>query len=1717
MVTFAIGQLNRRLLYALALGALLAACGAAQSRPGTQDSKAVSEPTFVGGGHILKVLSADRVVINRGQLDGLAADARRLAVFPVRRAKDGSNNTNTEIDSDFLLARGAVVELGPETAVVQLSAAASPVEVGDYVELALPVPNGFAGDPLFELAALDIELRTLDHDAPLYRLSDLTRDPSPARKALILQAMMGEIKAQTALAKTVFTARIEGGRFHGLGLGEAFERTTPADVEVFLMFMRAFPGKYIAHRWKLVEIYATWIINRTPDGDRERRVRLANPLIEQGLSSAEVGDFAGAEIAWRQALKLLPDDEKTKDRLKALEGIRLRREALERDPDDTALRWAHMVALFDRSAYKLCVQEIEVLERQKYRPMETKRYRAMILARQQRYAEAVALLREIVTAGPHVSAQSWLEYSEHMAAAKVNPNSMDAQLALARIHEADRAYDTALVAYRAAQDLAKTPAEMAHVREGQLRIGVLRDIDKLADWIDGDIRKHDLTSAETRIGRVLALCQKVGDTKRPAKLLQRFAETASENWEELASLRWRIKQLRHEPDNLEARLAVAWTMHLLGEFAAAKEQIDHVVKVDPKRAYAWQILARVLLLEGKLGDAERQAEQAIALDPGYAWPKVTLARIYVAKGQYEKAVEISEIAWKRLPEENDTQETRRAALMAKEAAEAIAKGQDVERQRLRLLRALVILELPAAVAEKTAELPAGTDAWRKGRQLLAETSSRQFKLEEVRQALVDATQGRSDGEAVPLRLRLEWAESALALRAKPRDSEMQVRTARALVALGRFHEALVLVGAAKPGTPAADAAEDARLGNEAEEAHRIGLDARLSGNADAAEQMHRKAREILLKIRSNRAHAMLWHISAALWAQGKTPQALELLRQSRPAAAATGDPAAVREVDLMIADIEAQQGALQARQVALDKAARHCAEEDNDYCLANLYNSLGDLASTEGRLRDAERLLRQSLHHGDRAGLRRLVRNGQGTLADIFLVAGNYPEVDRIARELLSESRKEKDPDNERMALMLLGAAAMRRGDAVAATKRFAEVYEVGRRSGNTWARAMARLFEGRAWLDAAHAPEKAVPLLQQAMELYRGLNDVYDEGRAQLALGEAEVALGRKGPARQRLQQALVLAQQIKSRGLTARAQIELARLELSEGQGAIAVDLAGQATLLTEVAEVAEDRWRAQHIFARSLDAVHREDLAFAAYQIAVDQLVAALAQSGGEADRDGALGVGYAREVFKDAVAFCLRTGKVEKALEWLELSRDAALRRVFDPGKLQAQNAGLRQDLERIKQAELQAVASKKALDKELLKPELERNTARVEALGKVAAHTDRELRQLMLQLNSKNPRMYQALSIKAEDIRALQNSLPEGAVVVEYFLADDALYIFLITKDTTKPRAFRVEVGAKQLEQAVFDWRASIAARNPMVRGKKRAEVLGAEPLAAQGRSLQLSRQLYAWLLGPIEAELASARTVLVVPYGPLYYLPIHALALPGLPEKPVYALEKYRIGYLSAATRFAVGGALRQGERTLLAFGNPDGSLPGARREVERLRSQAFPQAKVFYEADATKQKFLELAGQFRLIHLATHGVLEVDATASHLKMAGEPLTVYDITGLEGLDGRTELVVLSACDTALQLGKSTGEELISVASAFATAGAPALVASLWEVDDDATSELMSVFYSLLRDGKDAVGPIDTLEALRRAQLHVLRAQKDGKNPWGEPAYWAAFQLIGDFR
>lgn len=335
-----------------------------------------------------------------------------------------------------------------------------------------------------------------------------------------------------------------------------------------------------------------------------------------------------------------------------------------------------------------------------------------------------------------------------------------------------------------------------------------------------------------------------------------------------------------------------------------------------------------------------------------------------------------------------------------------------------------------------------------------------------------------------------------------------------------------------------------------------------------------------------------------------------------------------------------------------------------------------------------------------------------------------------------------------------------------------------------------------------------------------------------------------------------------------------------------------------------------------------------------------------------------------------------------------------------------------------------------------------------------------------------------------ELAALQQLLRSDERVVEFHALDDRLLAWVIAPDGIREVGYPLK--RHELDALVTAFRdAVIAGRQNVVDG---ADALGQV------------------LLAPL--QLHDGQRLIIVPHGPLHYLPFQALRTGGK-----YLIERHPLSIspsISIAAQLASGPA-RTTPR-LVAFGNPDVApeyaLPGSETEVKKLAT-LFPQAKLYLNAEASKSRFRSVAGDARLLHVAAHAQADtVDPLYSRILLANENgkqnfLEAHEVLGLT-LDD-VALVTLSACESGL--GRvADGDEVLGFPRAFLSAGSSSLIVSLWPVADDAAELLMTTLYGELAKGRDLQS------AMQTAQLAVLH--RDGM---AHPFFWAPFDVIGNWR
>lgn len=268
-----------------------------------------------------------------------------------------------------------------------------------------------------------------------------------------------------------------------------------------------------------------------------------------------------------------------------------------------------------------------------------------------------------------------------------------------------------------------------------------------------------------------------------------------------------------------------------------------------------------------------------------------------------------------------------------------------------------------------------------------------------------------------------------------------------------------------------------------------------------------------------------------------------------------------------------------------------------------------------------------------------------------------------------------------------------------------------------------------------------------------------------------------------------------------------------------------------------------------------------------------------------------------------------------------------------------------------------------------------------------------------------------------------------------------------------------------------------------------------------------AQQLYAWLIRPLEPDLASFRidTLVFIPDGPLRTVPMAALhdgrqfliekfaiaATPGLNLTDPKPIDRDKVRLLSSGLTRAVQGFP---------------SLPFVEEEINAIRT--------LYQGDqllnaefSTPRLEQELKDHpYGILHIATHGWFASDTTQSYLLTYNGKLSIDELDRLIGLfryrKDPLELLTLSACQT----GTGDDRSALGLAGVAIKAGARSALATLWFINDEASATLVSEFYRELRNPQ-----LSKAQALQHAQQRLL-----ADRVYEHPAYWSSFLLLNNW-
>jgi CHAT domain-containing protein/Tfp pilus assembly protein PilF len=411
--------------------------------------------------------------------------------------------------------------------------------------------------------------------------------------------------------------------------------------------------------------------------------------------------------------------------------------------------------------------------------------------------------------------------------------------------------------------------------------------------------------------------------------------------------------------------------------------------------------------------------------------------------------------------------------------------------------------------------------------------------------------------------------------------------------------------------------------------------------------------------------------------------------------------------------------------------------------------------------------------------------------------------------------------------------------------------------------------------------------------------------------------------------------------------------------------------------------------------------------------------------------------------------------------------------------------------------------------------------------------NREYEMLIDHLEQTYPNYYD-LKYRTETVSVtdIQKSIDNNTAILEYFLGDSSIYIFVITKDQFDVKTIN---------------------RDSILTNSINSLVNSLKSVSGKTAYLENAALLYQSLITPVESQIADKQKWIVIPDGELYKVPFEALLSNPVssPEEAEYKdidylVKEHELSYHYSSTLYLrnrsadqtyekdfVGFApvfskdnatLASTENSLFSLesikamwdlvtrdGKNLDELKYSETEVIQIRSMfATGKSRVFVHQDASEENFKKNLRNTKYVHVATHGFMQ----SENPKLSNLTFSQPDSADNDNEDGilysgetynldlDSDLLVLSACQTGT--GKlAGGEGVMALTRGFLYSGANNIIASLWRVFDEHTSLMMVELYRQILKGKSYS------VALRDAKLEMI-----SNKTTASPQSWASFVLIG---
>jgi CHAT domain-containing protein len=747
---------------------------------------------------------------------------------------------------------------------------------------------------------------------------------------------------------------------------------------------------------------------------------------------------------------------------------------------------------------------------------------------------------------------------------------------------------------------------------------------------------------------------------------------------------------------------------------------------------------------------------------------------------------------------------------------------------------------------------------------------------------------------------------------------------------------------------------------------------------------------------------------------------------------------------------------------------------------------------------------------------------------DIYLHNGNYLKALDMYEKALSSFEIFGEPRGFGSVYLQKGNIYLKSGGIPRARDMFKKALPFFEKAGDLLDQGNTNFFIGDTYLHTGK-DKKALEMYEKAVPFFEKTGELRGQGTVYLRRGDIFLKKKKYSEALEMYEKAIPYFEKAGAIINQANAYRGIGDINFKNAEYSKALDMYEKAHMLDikigDLVSEASTLCRKARFFARQ----GKKKKTLSLYEKAIDNIEKIRGQTASSAMKMSFLKEAY--EDYQEATVFLLENKYDKRGFVCVESLKARVFLDRLSEGLVPLEK-GLKPGL---KEKQDQLVGKLSFLSKEMYTTDL-KEEKKLQQLKEQYRKTEDEFEELLIKIRLENP-LYAAVRYpQPVSVRELQkNVLKKGEILLSYFISQEKTYVFLISKKRFK--VVPLEVKAEKIKSHVNLFLRAIKENNT--------------------RDMKMYGQLlYRGLIKPIEAKLKGSRDIIIIPHGHLEKIPFDSFIIgEAKSDRPIFLLEKYRLKYVQSASILSILRKHYHRDRetkNFIAFGDPvydyekfkqskvePGSTPPPRaladeikhvlrgrydraggtwkrlfqsgeeiKAIARLFENKSQKCMVYLRDQATEDN----AGSadmkdFDFIHFACHGLLNDDFQSLVLSQdipGSQEDGYFTLNEIMNCDYNAKLVVLSACQTGS--GKmERAEGVTGLTRAVMYAGAPAVIASLWHVDDPATKELMVTFYRNMLEKN-----LNKAEALRQAKLEMIKNKK-----YRSPLLWSAFIMYGE--